>query len=228
MRHFVFYATAASLLCFAAAAATIPCSRNAAYPTFVSVQAAHNASINTTACRKIAIVAVDTIQTALNESNSSPPPGFARSSLPLDQVASRRPSGCCAPQTQLQSLEYEHTKRSSGVGAARVISVIIGKHRNSPDKSSAPWFLDGPAGGAADALTGGEGGSKAEGKSGSKAEGKSGSKARGGINPYVPQQEYRHHHDAFIRFISDDRAGKGRFTGHANYFTSPESSNFRL
>jgi hypothetical protein len=69
--------------------------------------------------------------------------------------------------------------------------VFIGKYRNNPDKSSYPWFLDGPAVHIDETV---------------------GNKVRGGMNPFIPPQlAMRHHDDTFIRFVWEQAAAAASF-----------------
>ncbi len=191
MKRCVFAAVAVAFLS-AAAAATISSSEISTSPNtvpFRSTSATDYERHNHAGHQKLIIVPVahfhsNTIQTALAATNPRRPFWAACSHA---ERALFKPSPIrSAPGNQVQ---FKQSDTSTGAYQP-INSVIIGKHRNSSDKSR-PWFLDGPGGDAAH--------ERAEGK------------ARGGTNPYVPQQQRPDHHDAFIRFISDDLTARGRF-----------------
>jgi hypothetical protein len=183
----------------AAVTVTVYSSGNAKNPNADVHNAADNSVfVNSTAPQKLAIIADDAIQTELGQLEKAIPGGTSFVDRSLEEKAPPQSSPCfeafgnqdqfsLAPDFRVEKLR---------------ISVTIGKHRNNSEKSSAPWFLDGPAG---DSIHAGL---------------ESSSKALGGINPYIPQQESMHHHDAFIRFISDDSAARGRLiiTAKFNFY----------
>ena len=192
MKRCIFAAVVLAFLS-AAAAAAISSSEISASPNtvpFRSATATDYEPLSHTGHQKLIIVPVGTIHTALAATNSRRPCWAAS---PHAEPALFKPS----PTRSASGNEVQFKQYYKSAGTFEPInSVVIGKHRNNSDKSR-PWFLDGPGGDAAHV--------KAEGKD------------RGGTNPYVPQQQKPDHHDAFIRFISDDLTARGRFINPTNF-----------